>query len=181
MHTAKLGYEPDQIRIATASPDNHRLQSAIPRAKLLIQFYEGRILTSNDGSPHGIDTHVGLRVRKRRKELGMSQETLAVHLGLTFQQVQKYERGSNRISASKLHAIAMTLRKPIGYFYADYDDDAAPDSFVESASERSISTFLSTREGIELAELFPRVKGPKLRRRILELTKTLADDEPERS
>lgn len=181
MHTAKHGSEPDQIRIATGSPDNHRLHCPIFRAKLLIQFYERRILTSNDGSPHGIDTHVGLRVRKRRKELGMSQETLAVHLGLTFQQVQKYERGSNRISASKLHAIAMTLRKPIGYFYADYDDDAAPDSFVESASERSISTFLSTREGIELAELFPRVKGPKLRRRILELTKTLADDEPERS
>lgn len=136
-------------------------------------------MTSNDGSPHGIDTHVGLRVRKRRKELGMSQEALAEKLGLTFQQVQKYERGSNRISASKLHAISTTLRKPIAYFFAEYDDEAVPDGFVESASERSISAFLSTREGIELAELFPKVKGVKLRRRILELTKTLAGDEPE--
>ena len=133
---------------------------------------------SSDGAPHGVDIHVGLRVRQKRKELGMSQEVLAGKLGLTFQQVQKYERGSNRISASKLHEIATALRVPIGFFFSGYGDISPVDAFIESNSEKAVSGFLTTAEGIELAELFPRVGNPTLRRKIVELAKTLAGDTP---
>ena len=77
-------------------------------------------------APNPVDVHVGRRVRLRRKELGVSQAWLADRLGLTFQQVQKYERGANRISASKLYQIASVLEVPITYFFEGLDDPAAP-------------------------------------------------------
>jgi transcriptional regulator with XRE-family HTH domain len=131
---------------------------------------------ARDGVPHGIDLHVGFRVRQRRKQEGMSQDTLATQLGLTFQQIQKYERGTNRISASKLHDISIALKVSIEYFFAGYGDGAENEGFVASASEETVSRFLSSAEGIELAEIFPRVKNPKWRRRIVELAKTISDE-----
>jgi transcriptional regulator with XRE-family HTH domain len=131
----------------------------------------------DDKGPHPVDLHVGGRVRMRRKFLGMSQEGLADAIKLTFQQVQKYERGSNRISASKLHEISKVLKAPIGYFFEGIGEGEQAEGFSESQSEQFVHGFLMTTEGIELAEAFPRIKNAKLRRRILELVRALAEDE----
>lgn len=127
--------------------------------------------------PNPVDLHVGARVRMRRKFLGMSQEGLAETIELTFQQVQKYERGSNRISASKLYEIARALKAPVAYFFEGYGENEAVEGFSESESEQFVHGFLMTTEGIELAEAFPRIKNAKHRRRILELVRALAEDE----
>ncbi|MDV6329872.1 helix-turn-helix transcriptional regulator [Asticcacaulis sp. 201] len=123
-----------------------------------------------------VDAHVGGRVRNRRKFLGLSQTALAEAIGLTFQQVQKYEKGNNRISASKLYDVAKTLRVPVAYFFDGYAGDAADMDAGADASEQSASVFLSTSEGIELASTFPRIVGGKTRRRLLDLVRALADD-----
>lgn len=129
-----------------------------------------------DRAPNPVDLHVGARVRMRRKFLGMSQEGLAESIALTFQQVQKYERGSNRISASKLYEIARALKAPVAYFFEGYGQSEAVDGFSESESEQFVHGFLMTTEGIELAEAFPRIKNPKLRRKVLDLVRALAED-----
>lgn len=126
---------------------------------------------------HPVDLHVGGRVRMRRKFLSMSQETLADAIGLTFQQVQKYERGANRISASKLLEIAQFLKAPISYFFDGYGEGNPSGGFSGTESEQAIHSFLMTTEGIELAEVFPRIRSAKLRRRILDLARTLAERE----
>ncbi|ESQ92507.1 helix-turn-helix domain-containing protein [Asticcacaulis benevestitus] len=128
-------------------------------------------------NPNPIDLHVGARIRMRRKFFGLSQEDLAKAIDLTFQQVQKYERGSNRVSASKLYAIALTLKAPVAYFFEGYNDGEPADAFSESASEQFVHGFLMTTEGIELAEAFPRINNAKHRRKILDLVRTLAEDE----
>lgn len=130
-----------------------------------------------DRSPNPVDLHVGARVRMRRKFLGMSQEGLAETIDLTFQQVQKYERGSNRISASKLYEIARALKAPVAYFFEGYGQTEAVEGFSESESEQFVHGFLMTTEGIELAEAFPRIKSAKLRRRVLELVRSLAEED----
>ena len=127
-------------------------------------------------TPNPIDLHVGARVRMRRKFLGVSQERLAHALGLTFQQVQKYERGTNRISASKLFEISRFLEAPVAYFFQGLPSEVEDKEFSESQSEQSLHGFLMTPEGIELASLFPRLT-PKQRRRILELVRTLTEDD----
>ena len=121
-----------------------------------------------------IDTHVGARVRARRKALGLSQSELGTALGLTFQQVQKYERGTNRISASKLYETALALKVPVVHFFDGYDDGLV--DFNESSSEQSVKDFLSTSEGVELAEAFPRIKNAKYRRKVADLIKGLAEE-----
>ncbi len=113
----------------------------------------------------------------RRKFLGMSQEGLADTIDLTFQQVQKYERGSNRISASKLYEISRALKAPVSYFFDGYGESEGVEGFSESESEQFVHGFLMTTEGIELAEAFPRIKNAKHRRRILELVRALAEDD----
>ena len=130
-----------------------------------------------DKKRNPVDLHVGIRVRGRRKHLRMSQEDLAQTIHLTFQQVQKYERAASRISASKLYEISKTLKSPIAYFFEEYEDNAQAEEFHESESERHIQDFLITAEGIELAEAFPRLKSAKHRRKILDLVRTLAEDE----
>ncbi len=126
-------------------------------------------------SPNPVDLHVGGRVRMRRKMLGVSQERLAEALGLTFQQVQKYERGSNRVSASKLYEIARFLSAPVSYFF---DGLADPSTSGEGGgSEQLVNDFLMTGEGLELASTFPKIQRPRVRRRILELVRTLAGDD----
>ena len=130
-----------------------------------------------DRGPNPVDLHVGARVRMRRKFLGMSQEGLAETIDLTFQQVQKYERGSNRISASKLFEIARALKVPVAYFFEGYGAGEGMEGFSESESEQFVHGFLMTTEGIELAEAFPRIRNAKHRRRILELVRALAEGE----
>ena len=133
--------------------------------------------SKTERGPNPVDLHVGARVRMRRKFLGMSQEGLAETILLTFQQVQKYERGSNRISASKLWEIAKALKAPVAYFFEGYGENEAVEGFSESESEQFVHGFLMTTEGIELAEAFPRIKNAKHRRRILELVRSLAEDD----
>jgi len=133
-------------------------------------------MTVDEKHPNPIDLHVGGKVRLRRKFLGLSQESLADHIGLTFQQVQKYERGANRISASKLFEIAAILKKPVEYFFAGYSEAELAEDFNESESEKSIHEFLMTPEGVELAASFPRIQSPKHRRKILELVRSLTEE-----
>ena len=119
--------------------------------------------------PSSVDVHVGGRVRVRRRLINMTQETLADLIAVTFQQVQKYERGANRISASKLFAIAEALEVPISYFFDGLDETIGEGS--DEGSEQTIQGFLRTSEGLELARLFPRIARGPLRRRILELVR----------
>ena len=126
------------------------------------------------GSPHLIDIHVGTQVRKRRKFLAMSQNDLANAVGLTFQQIQKYERGSNRISASKLHEIGLHLRVPIAYFF-DGLPPVEPD--LIPPSETNTASFLRTSEGQELAAAFSRL-APTKRKGVMSMVRAIVADEP---
>jgi transcriptional regulator with XRE-family HTH domain len=131
-----------------------------------------------DRAPNPVDLHVGARIRMRRKILGVSQERLADDLGLTFQQVQKYERGANRVSASKLYEIARSLQAPIAYFF---DGLADPLSTAEDLSpagdDRYVHDFLMTSEGLELATIFPKIRRGRVRRKVLDLVRAMADEE----
>lgn len=121
--------------------------------------------------PHPVDRHVGLRIRMRRKEMGVSQERLAEALGITFQQVQKYERGANRVSASKLWEIAGALKTPVAYFY-----DGLGDHDGVSAQRDAAQEFMLSAEGMELMATFPRITEPAVRRKIVELVRVVADE-----
>ena len=121
--------------------------------------------------PHPVDRHVGLRIRMRRKEMGVSQERLAEALGITFQQVQKYERGANRVSASKLWEIASALKTPVAYFYDGLGERDAAGGAGEDAQ-----AFMLTSEGLELMAAFPRIGQPAVRRKIVELIRVVAEE-----
>jgi len=123
------------------------------------------------GVPNPIDTHVGNRVRMRRLLLGMNQETLANALGLTFQQVQKYEGGANRVSASRLSAMAEILGVPISYFFGDL----RPDDAVVSPEDQRWREHLQRPETIEFIRLYYAIRDPKIRRQFLEMAKALAE------
>ncbi len=137
------------------------------------------ISTLTDRSPNPVDLHVGGRIRMRRKLLGISQERLADDLGLTFQQVQKYERGANRVSASKLYEIAKSLQTSIAYFFEGLNDPstAKADGVADSGAELFVHDFLMTAEGLQLAQLFPKIKKGGVRRRILDLVRAMAEEQ----
>jgi transcriptional regulator with XRE-family HTH domain len=130
-------------------------------------------------SPNPTDRHVGARVRMRRMMLGMSQEKLGDALGLTFQQVQKYEKGTNRIGASRLQHISRILQVPISFLF-----EGAPEipgqttGMSEAPSPAYVSDFLSTSEGLALTRAFTRINDGKLRRRIVELVEEIAGENP---
>ena len=130
--------------------------------------------SDTERNPNPIDLHVGARIRMRRKILGVSQERLAEDLGLTFQQIQKYERGANRVSASKLYEIAKSLQSSVGYFFEGLADTTG--NGMAEGGEPFVHDFLMTPEGLELATLFPKITRSKVRRRILELVRSMADD-----
>jgi transcriptional regulator with XRE-family HTH domain len=131
-------------------------------------------------TPNPIDRHVGSRVRMRRVLVGISQEKLGESLGLTFQQVQKYEKGTNRIGASRLQQISRILGVPVEYFF-----DGAPQTvertlsggFEDHGETAYVADFLATNEGIQLNKAFVRIKDAKLRRRVVELVTAIAGDE----
>jgi len=126
--------------------------------------------------PTAVDLHVGGRVRMRRKMLSLSQSALASALGLTFQQVQKYERGSNRISASKLYQIAQTLQVPVSFFFDGLPDPTGKGDLTTSCDEKNLRTFLLTSDGLALAEAFPRIPRGRVRRQVLDLVRMMADE-----
>jgi transcriptional regulator with XRE-family HTH domain len=127
--------------------------------------------------PHPIDKHVGSRLRMRRMMLGMSQEKLGDALDLTFQQVQKYEKGANRIGASRLQHISHILQVPVAFFFEGANLQARPDGMKEAISPAYLSDFFATSEGLALTKAFVRLKDAKLRRRIVDLVKEIAGDE----
>jgi transcriptional regulator with XRE-family HTH domain len=122
------------------------------------------------GIPNPVDVHVGKRIRVRRLLLGMNQETLGDALGLAFQQVQKYERGANRVSASRLLAMAETLGVPISYFF---DDMPAADTEM-SAEEGTRRDRMERPETIELVRHYYAIAHPTVRRRFLDMVKAIA-------
>jgi transcriptional regulator with XRE-family HTH domain len=127
-------------------------------------------------NPNPVDRHVGLRIRFRRKELGISQEKLADSIGLTFQQVQKYERAANRVSASKLWEVARALNTSINYFY----EGLPADGELRQPDAVSLEDFLMSSEGAELARYFPQIQQPGVRRQILELVRIMVAEGEER-
>jgi transcriptional regulator with XRE-family HTH domain len=126
-------------------------------------------------APNPTDKHVGARVRMRRMMLGMSQEKLGDALDLTFQQVQKYEKGTNRIGASRLQQISNILQVPVAFFF-----EGAPgaggraDGAGEAPSPAYVSDFLATSDGLALTKAFMRIEDSKLRRRIVDLVEQIA-------
>ncbi|MGB7286288.1 MAG: helix-turn-helix transcriptional regulator [Salaquimonas sp.] len=127
--------------------------------------------------PNPIDIHVGSRVRLRRTMMGMSQEKLGDALGITFQQIQKYEKGANRVGASRLQEISRVLNTPISFFFEDAPGTPpGNDGFKESSATNYVVDFLSSSEGLQLNRAFVKIEDPKIRRKIVELTKALANE-----
>ncbi len=127
--------------------------------------------------PNPVDRYVGSRVRMRRMMLGMSQEKLGEALGLTFQQVQKYEKGVNRVGASRLQHLAHVLQVPVGFFFEAAPPAAAPaPGLAEAPPTDYVSEFLATAEGLALAKAFVGIRNAKLRRLIVDLVEEIGGD-----
>src|SRR5471030_1969216 len=129
--------------------------------------------------PNPIDKHVGSRVRMRRMMIHMSQEKLGDALDLTFQQVQKYEKGTNRIGASRLQHISHILQVPVSFFFEgapSVPGHHAPPGMAESPSPAYVSEFLSTTDGLALTKAFMRIKNAKLRRRVVDLVEEICGE-----
>ena len=129
-------------------------------------------------APNPTDKYVGSRVRMRRLMLAMSQEKLGEKLGLTFQQVQKYEKGTNRIGASRLQHIAQILKVPVSFFFegvsgAKQNEDGSSKAPVADY----VSDFLSSTDGLALTKAFTNIKDSKLRRRVVDLVEEIAGDQ----
>ena len=131
--------------------------------------------SGDDRSPNSVDVHVGDRIRRRRRALGVSQDRLAEQLNLTFQQVQKYERGANRVSASKLYQIAAALQATITYFFEGLPDPSRISGVAEDGAATFVHELPLTPEERELTAMLSRIESKRVRRRILELVRTLAD------
>src|ERR1700727_2036825 len=128
-------------------------------------------------APSPIDKHVGSRVRMRRMMLSMSQEKLGDALGLTFQQVQKYEKGTNRIGASRLQQISHVLQVPVEFFFEGGPSaqmGSRGEGMSDAPSPAYVSDFLATSDGLALTKAFMRIEDPKLRRRIVDLVEQIA-------
>ena len=128
--------------------------------------------------PNFVDVHVGSRIRMRRQLIGMSQEKLGELLGITFQQVQKYERAANRVSASKLYEMARALETSTAYFFEGLADTATIGADGSPGGQAHLQAFLLTPEGVELASAFPRITPPRVRRRILDLVRAMVEEDP---
>lgn len=147
-----------------------------PRDEKSKALNKTNVLPVSRRAPNPVDIHVGSRVRLRRVLLGMSQEKLAERLGLTFQQVQKYEKGTNRISASRLQQIAQILEVPISYFYDELPGDLSNDNFDAPAPDFVVN-FLSNAESLQLMKAFVRIHDGKVRRKVVELVKAISGEE----
>jgi len=129
-------------------------------------------------APNPVDKYVGSRVRMRRIMLGMSQEKLGEALGLTFQQVQKYEKGTNRVGASRIQQISEILQVPVSFLFEGGPSGTVnTEGFAEAASPAYVSDFLATAEGLALTRAFTRITDAKLRRSIVELVEQIATHE----
>ena len=133
------------------------------------------------GIPRPVDQHVGHRLRQRRTLLGLSQEKLGEAVGLTFQQIQKYERGANRIGASRLFQLSQILDVPVGYFFEEMSGEVEKTRGERTGSGQSpmleivnSDDPLARRETLELVRAYYKITDPKVRKRVFELTKSIA-------
>jgi transcriptional regulator with XRE-family HTH domain len=144
----------------------------------------GRRRTRKADGPHPVDIQVGARVRLRRNMLGLSQEKLGDAVGLTFQQVQKYEHGANRVSASRLHELSRVLAVPVSFFFDDTDPvraPATPADFAEAAASEAVEADpLRRSETVELVSAYYAIGGTAVRRRLFDLAKELAGNGEQR-
>ena len=126
-------------------------------------------------SPNPVDVHVGSRVRLRRMLVGLSQEKLGQRMGLTFQQIQKYEKGLNRIGASRLYKLSQILEVPVGFFYEGMTQigETANAGMAEENTEAFLYEFLNTRDGLELNRAFVKVSDVNIRKSIIDLVRSL--------
>lgn len=133
----------------------------------------------NKKKPNPTDMHVGSRIRLRRNMLGMSQEKLGENLGITFQQIQKYEKGTNRVGASRLQAIANILGVPVAFFFEDLpgQQPIAGGGFAEDSATAFALEFCTSAEGLQLNRAFVKITDLKVRRRIIDLVKSLAAED----
>ncbi len=132
--------------------------------------------------PHPVDIYVGKRLRMRRTILGMSQEAIGNAIGVTFQQVQKYERGINRMGSSRLYDFSRLLGVPVSYFFEGYDEEGGSAAYpmgMAGMAEDMPSDFehekLTSRETLEMMRAYYRISDPQVRKRVFELVKSLAD------
>jgi len=130
--------------------------------------------------PNPVDVYVGSRVRYRRMIIGLSQEKFGAKMNLTFQQIQKYEKGTNRIGASRLFQISKILEVPVGYFFEDaFANSASANPMLLPPPHAELIDFLNSREGLDMNRAFAKVQDTKVRRRIIDLVRALgADAEP---
>jgi len=128
-------------------------------------------------SPNPVDIHVGTRVRLRRQLLKMSQEKLGDQLGVTFQQVQKYERGANRVGASRLWRMSQVMDVPVSFFYDGLGEDAPQTEFAEGDQTPIVYDFINSTDGVSLAMAVSKIKHKAVRRQILELARSLAENQ----
>ena len=131
--------------------------------------------TIAEDGPDPVDVHVGMRLRQRRTLLGMSQEKLAKAFGVSFQQVQKYERGANRISASRLHLLTKTLDVPVSYFFEGLPNDLA--HIATDIDEAEEPDQMTSRETLELVRAYYRIGDPGVRKRLVDLARALGRGE----
>jgi transcriptional regulator with XRE-family HTH domain len=131
-------------------------------------------------TPHPVDIHVGRRLRLRRTILGMSQEAIGNAIGVTFQQIQKYERGINRMGASRLFDFAKTLSVPVSYFFEGYGDEIADDANAFGMAEDAAPAFehesVSSRETMDVVRAYYKIKNPAVRKRIVELIRAVSEE-----
>ena len=132
-------------------------------------------------SPHPVDVYVGRRLRLKRTILGLSQEAVGKQIGVTFQQIQKYERGINRMGASRLYDFARALGVQIAYFFEGYGDYVVEDGSALAMAEPEVGGFenekVNNRETFEVMRAYYRIKNPAVRKRIVDLIKAMAADE----
>lgn len=134
---------------------------------------------ADERAANAVDRKLGQRVRSRRLEIGMSQERLAELLGVTFQQVQKYEKGVNRIAASRLFDIASALQQPVSRFFEGLSHGRS--AGVAEVRQDYIDDALATPEGTQLMSVFASIKSQRIRRKVVELVRTLAEEAAETS
>lgn len=132
-------------------------------------------------SANPVDVHVGARVRLRRQILKMSQEKLGDQLGVTFQQVQKYERGTNRVGASRLWRLSQVLDVPISYFFEGMTNQIEAGEFSENDQMPIVYDFINSSDGVALAKAVSQITNKAVRRQILELARSLAKDSADKT
>ena len=138
-------------------------------------------MKDNMSTPHPVDVYVGRRLRLKRTFLGLSQESVGKQIGVTFQQIQKYERGINRMGASRLYDFAKALGVQVAYFFEGFGDYVADDNVATGAAEPNAAGYehetINNRETLEVMRAYYRIKNPAVRKRIIDLIKAMAADE----